>query len=69
MFLNKRDEIYEAIGKAYQHALDQAFEGVDRATITKELDDAVLRAEDAELQQALQAVKDGPALLALLHQS
>jgi carboxyl-terminal processing protease len=30
---------------------------------------AVLRAEDAELQQALQSVKDGPALLALLHQS
>jgi carboxyl-terminal processing protease len=30
---------------------------------------AILRAEDAELQQALQAVKDGPALLALLHQS
>jgi carboxyl-terminal processing protease len=30
---------------------------------------AVLRTEDAELQQALQSVKDGPALLALLHQS
>ncbi len=30
---------------------------------------AVLQAEDAELQQALQSVKDGPALLALLHQS
>jgi hypothetical protein len=30
---------------------------------------AVLRAEDVELQQALQSVKDGPALLALLHQS
>lgn len=30
---------------------------------------AVLRAEDAELQQALQSMKDGPALLALLHQS
>ena len=30
---------------------------------------AVLREEDAELQQALQSVKDGPALLALLHQS
>jgi carboxyl-terminal processing protease len=30
---------------------------------------AVLRAEDAELQQAMQSVKDGPALLALLHQS
>jgi carboxyl-terminal processing protease len=29
----------------------------------------VLRAEDVELQQALQSVKDGPALLALLHQS
>ncbi|RZK62297.1 MAG: S41 family peptidase [Hymenobacter sp.] len=34
-----------------------------------EISHAVLREEDAELQQALQSVKDGPALLALLHQS